>query len=92
MMQSELNKLREEIERLDADIIAAIARRVQLARDIGAAKRALQLPTLDPAREAAVVRRAVGIARDAGLSFDDEIRQIFWQLIGLSRRVQQGEA
>ncbi|HEU4996496.1 MAG TPA: chorismate mutase [Gemmatimonadaceae bacterium] len=92
MMQSELNKLREEIERLDADIIAAIARRVQLARDIGAAKRELQLPTLDPAREAAVVRRAVGIARDAGLAFDDEIRQIFWQLIGLSRRVQQGEA
>ena len=92
MMQAELTRLREEIERLDGDIIAAIACRVQLARDIGVAKRALQLPTLDPAREAAVVRRAVTTAREAGLSCEDEIRQIFWQLIGLSRRAQQGEA
>ena len=91
MMQADLIRLREEIEHLDADIIAAIARRVQLARDIGVAKRALQLPTLDPAREASVVRRAVTTAREAGLSCEDEIRQIFWQLIGLSRRAQQGE-
>jgi len=91
MTADDLPTLRDEIERLDASIIGLIARRVQLARDVGAAKRAMQMPTLDTAREAAVVRRAVGLARDAGLECEDEIRQIFWQLIGLSRRAQQND-
>ena len=56
-----------------------------------AAKGVLGLPTLDPAREAAVVRRAGELARDAGLDGDD-VRYIFWHLIGLSRRAQmEGE-
>jgi chorismate mutase len=92
MMDLELGRLRDEIERVDTSLIELIGRRVALARDIGVAKRALQLPTLDHAREAAVVRRAVDVARAAGLTCDDDIRQIFWQLIGLSRRAQQDEA
>ena len=69
-------------------MIELIADRVRLAREVGTEKRAAGLPTLDPKREAAVVRRAVVLAREAGLEFDDEIRQIFGQLIGLSRRAQ----
>ena len=37
--------------------------------------------------------REIGAAkRAAGLSYDDEVRQIVWQLIGLSRRVQTNDA
>jgi chorismate mutase len=85
---ADLARLRDEIERIDRDIIERIAERVRLAREVGAAKQAAGIPTLDHAREASVVRRAVGVARDIGLSYDDEIRQIFWQLIGLCRRAQ----
>lgn len=85
---AEVARLREQIEGLDRDLVRLIAERVRLARDVGAAKRAAGIPTLDHAREAAVVRRAVSLAREADLPFDDEIRQIFWQLIGLSRRAQ----
>ena len=92
MMTPELARLREEIEQLDLALIQLIANRVRLARDVGAAKRAAGLPTLDHTREAAVVRRAVVLAREAGLSYDDEVRQIFWQLIGLSRRAQTDDA
>jgi chorismate mutase len=89
MSVSELTRLRAEIESVDRSLVRLIADRVRLAREIGAAKRAAGLPTLDHVREAAVVRRAVSLARDAGLTTsDDEIRQIFWQLIGLSRRAQ----
>lgn len=88
MSVSGLTQLREEIERIDRTLIQLIADRVRLARQVGAAKRAAGLPTLDPAREAAVVRRAVVLAREAGL-LDDDVRQIFWHLIGLSRRAQQ---
>jgi chorismate mutase len=83
----ELARLRVEIERIDREVIGLIAERVRLARQVGAAKRALGAPTLDPAREAAVVRRAGTLAREAGLA-DEDVRYLFWHLIGLSRRAQ----
>lgn len=82
-----LERLRVEIERVDRTLVEAIGRRVGLARRIGAAKRAAGLPTLDPAHEAAVVRRAGALAREARLD-DEDVRYVFWQLIGLSRRAQ----
>jgi chorismate mutase len=82
-----LRAARGRIEEIDRALIALIADRVAVARDVGVAKRALGLPTLDPAREAAVVRRAGELARDAGLP-DEDVRYLFWHLIGLSRRAQ----
>ncbi|HEU0053120.1 MAG TPA: chorismate mutase, partial [Longimicrobium sp.] len=64
--------------------------RVRMAREVGAAKRALGAPILDPAREAAVVRRAGTLARQAGLA-DEDVRYLFWHLIGLARRAQMEE-
>jgi chorismate mutase len=46
---------------------------------------------LDPAREAAVVRRSAERARDAGLD-EEAVREIFWRLVGLSRRTQREES
>ena len=85
--QAELAEIRQEIERIDRALIELIAERVQLARRIGTVKKAAGLPTLDPPREAAVVRRAGALAREAGLE-DEDVRYIFWHLIGLSRRTQ----
>lgn len=90
-MSEELTRLRGEIERLDRTLIELVAERVRLARRVGAAKRAAGLPTLDPAREAAVVRRAGALARETGLD-DEDVRYIFWHLIGLSRRAQAEDA
>jgi chorismate mutase len=86
-----LVELRGEIERIDRQLIELIAERVRLAREVGAVKSELGIPTLDPAREAAVVRRAGVLAREAGVGAED-VRYIFWHLIGLSRRAQmEGE-
>ncbi|MBX7119744.1 MAG: chorismate mutase [Gemmatimonadaceae bacterium] len=87
---AELARIRDAIEQLDRDLVALVARRVGLARRVGAVKRAAGLPILDPPREAAVVRRAGVLAREAGLD-DDEVRYLFWHLIGLSRRAQLEE-
>jgi len=89
-MSNELERLRGEIEQVDAEIVRLIARRVEIARSIGEAKRAAGLPTLDPAREAQLLRRIGTLAREAGLE-PEELRAVFWQLISMTRRAQTGE-
>jgi chorismate mutase len=87
VVPQELAALREEIEDIDRTLIALIARRVRAAREVGRTKRDSRLPILDPAREAAVVRRAVELARTYQLD-EEDIREIYWHIIGLSRRAQ----
>ena len=84
---AELDKLRGEIENIDHEIVALIARRVNAARAVGRVKRTRELPITDPAREAAVVRRAVERARAAELD-EEDVCEIFWHIIGLCRRAQ----
>lgn len=86
----ELARIRGEIEAVDRRIVGLIAERVALARRVGPLKQALGMPILDPPREAAIVRRAGALAREAGLS-DEDVRYVFWHLVGLSRRVQLEE-
>lgn len=83
----EVTRLRDEIERIDRDLVTLIAQRVHVACEIGAAKRAAGLPTIDPEREAAIIRRSSQLARDVGVS-TEEVRDIFWRLVGLARRAQ----
>lgn len=85
---AELGRCREEIERIDKEIIDLLARRLSLGKRTGALKRAAGLPILDPTREAAVIRRVTTVARDAGLP-PEPIREVFWQIVGMSRRVQE---
>lgn len=82
-----LQRLRAEIERLDGMLIQIMAQRIHAARLAGRLKRAAGLPEVDPAREARVVRRAAAIARSAGL-FEEDVRDVFWRLIAMSRRAQ----
>lgn len=86
-MNQSLEELRVTIERLDRELVGAIARRRDLALQVGAEKERRGLPLLDPGREAEVVRRAGRLAREAGLP-EEEVRAIFWRLIGLCRRSQ----
>ena len=80
--------VRDEIERIDRDIIALLARRLTLGKRTGDLKRDAGLPILDPTREAAVIRRVTEEAREAGLP-PEPIREVFWQIVGMSRRAQE---
>jgi monofunctional chorismate mutase len=85
---TELAACRDEIERLDNEIIGLLARRIVLGKRTGALKRAAGLPILDPSREAAVIRRVAETAREAGVPAEP-VREIFWQIVGMSRRAQE---
>ncbi len=85
---AELALRRGEIERIDVDIIRLLAERFTLGKRTGELKRAAGLPILDPTREAAVIRRVATVARDAGLP-PEPVREIFWQIVGMSRHAQE---
>lgn len=85
--RSTLDAARNQINAIDCRLVTLIAERTRVAREIGREKCSLGMTLLDPAREAAVVRRAGELARESGLDAE-AIRTIFWQLISLSRNVQ----
>ncbi len=83
-----LAQSRSEIEELDRRLVVLLAERVALGRKTATLKRAAGLPILDPQREAEVIRRAVTTAREHNLPVE-AVREMFWQVVGLSRRVQE---
>lgn len=85
-----LESLRRRVDEVDRSLVEAFALRVRIALRIGEVKEALGQPVLDPGREAAVVRRAAERAREEGLD-EEAVREIFWKLVGLSRRTQRDE-
>lgn len=82
-----LPALRDEIRGIDDELLALVRRRLDVARRVADAKRDAGLPVLDPAREAAVVRYAGEFARRHGL-VEEDVRALFWALVGLTRRAE----
>ncbi|WP_035057535.1 chorismate mutase [Andreprevotia chitinilytica] len=58
----QLTQLRERIDALDAELVALLARRFALTREVGQLKKTHQLPPSDPAREAAQTQRITALA------------------------------
>lgn len=84
---SSLERVRREIQEVDHSLVELIAQRCRLARAAGECKAGDRLPLLDPAQEAAVVRRSAVQARQAGIA-EEGVRRIFWALIELARDSQ----
>jgi chorismate mutase/prephenate dehydratase len=83
----ELNRLRDEIDRLDGDLLKILARRMECAQLIGEAKEEVVLPLRDADREEEVLKRIRRSAEETGLepSFAAEI---FRSVIHRSLRLQ----
>jgi chorismate mutase len=79
---------RDAIAEIDRRIVGLLAERVALGRRTAALKRAAGLPILDPQREAEVIRSATAAAREHGVG-TETVREIFWHIVGMSRRAQE---
>lgn len=88
--RDDVARLRGALDRVDQALVMHLAERVRLARQIGAAKRADGQLTLNPAREAEVLRRVATHAREQRLPADD-VREIFWRIIALCRNAQRAD-
>jgi chorismate mutase / prephenate dehydratase len=83
-MADEIAKRRAEIDAIDAEIVARLARRAELARDIGKLKG--DGPAYRPEREADVLRR-VTVANPGPLP-DESIGRIFTEIMSACRALE----
>jgi chorismate mutase len=84
-----LEQLRDRIRTVDRDLVALVGERRDLVLEIGKVKAALDLPVMDPAQEAKVVRRAAELARELGV--DEELmRDVVWRIMASARDAQEG--
>ena len=91
MSRERLDELRQRIEQVDAELVRLMGERRALVIEIGRTKAELGLPVLDPTREAAVVRRAAALARDAG-GDEEMVRDVIWRIIASARDQQEGRS
>lgn len=87
-MNDHLEELRERIVELDEDLVDLIGERKSLVQEIGRIKSDLGLPVLDPAREAAVVRRAAALARKKDID-EELVRDVIWRIMAAAREEQE---
>jgi chorismate mutase/prephenate dehydratase len=81
-----LSDLRTELDAIDREIIAAINRRAEVAKQIGQKKHGDSQAIFDPQRETQVLQHAV--AHNPGPLASTAVRAIFRELVSGSRAVQ----
>jgi chorismate mutase/prephenate dehydratase len=81
-----LASLRNELDQIDAELLAAVNRRAEIAQRIGELKRGESQTVYDPAREAEVLRQAV--ANNSGPLTGEAVRAVFREVVSASRAVQ----
>ncbi len=82
-----LQVCRDELDRLDEELIRLVAKRLDLGLRAAQIKRDAGLPIIDTEREEKVIAQARGWARDASVS-EEQVADIFRRLVSLSGEAQ----
>lgn len=86
-VQEKIGAFREEIDRLDSQLLAIFNRRASLALEIGRIKKVLQLPVYDPSREKRIFERMKN--NNPGPLEDGAVVRLFERVIDESRRLER---
>lgn len=87
-IDEEIRGLRDEIDRLDGQIVELLQRRARTAQQIGVAKADEARPTYVPARERQVIEHVQALGGDGPLT-PTHLRGIFRQIIAACRAIEQ---
>ena len=82
-----IEEIRQEIDRIDGELLRIFNRRAELALKIGEIKKGLGLPVYDPAREKKIFARMKG--ENPGPLDDNAIVRLFERVIDESRRLER---
>ena len=91
MTNDRIAELRDEINGLNVQIVELLARRVEVARRIGEAKRERNLPIVDRTREGKVYERVRELASESGLD-PEGVEKVFREIVDLCTRAQLEES
>nr|WP_320116557.1 chorismate mutase [uncultured Desulfuromonas sp.] len=82
-----IDDIRQEIDRLDNELLKIFNRRAELALEIGHLKKELDLPVYDPAREKRIFTKMA--AANPGPLDDQAIKRLFERVIDESRTLER---
>lgn len=89
-MTASLDELREEIDRIDREILELVAQRMRVVLAVGDFKRQRGLPIYDAERERSLLERLASLAPQP---LDREtVRRVFERLVDECRRAEQHQA
>ena len=83
----ELTELRQELDRLDRELVALFERRMDVSREVARYKIAHGLPVLDRSREDQVIASRTAMLNDADLA--PSLRALYDTILSLSRQEQE---
>ena len=84
----EIGPLRDEIDRLNEEMLDKISGRVEVALKIGEVKKRHGMPVVDLAREEAVLDHVGGLAANRGL-YPEGARRVFREIIDLCVKAEE---
>ena len=87
MIAMTIDDIRENIDRLDSELLRIFNERASLALAIGELKKGLDLPVYDPAREKRIFLRMT--AENQGPLDDQAIVRLFERVVDESRRLER---
>ena len=85
--RSSIDQAREQIDRIDAELVRLLNERAEQVRIIGNAKHRLGEPIYQPQREERVFERV--IAANPGPLDDGAIRRLFERIVDEARRLER---
>ena len=91
MTSDRIAELRDEINGLNVQIVELLARRVEVAKRIGEAKREQDLPIVDRTREGKVYERVRELALERGLD-PKGVEKVFSEIVDLCTGAQLEES
>ena len=85
--EEEISLLRDEINRLNTEIVEKVAERVRVALEIGDVKQRHGKPIVDKNREAKVYDQVRNLAAEAGLS-PNGLEKVFREIVALCTKAE----
>ena len=85
-MNADLEKLRQEIDRLDSELVLLLNRRMEMAVEVGRIKASAGLATFHPEREQMVTKRISAL--NPGPMSGESLRAIYREIFAASRLMQ----
>lgn len=82
-----IEECREELDRIDNEILRLLAKRIEMSKKIGQIKRVANLPIHQPDRENALLENIRNQAQELGLP-EEYVLELYKQILDQSRSTQ----